>query len=170
MSAVVIVAILFIVPAVFNIISTQAAKHDSPTTDHFVMRPGGGTAVIGWICSIFFMICIIWSSLAGQFSGFLAVVFGCLFIIGILLILMPVKGFWDVTVDGDNVTSTRLWVFRKTIRISDIDYCSVNSSGIHIYLKDGRKAMTIDSMSTNISNWEKRMKAAGIEIRRPKQY
>lgn len=165
MNVISIILVLFIVPAVLNLISTRAAKVSSPSIEHFIMSPAGSISVLGWLCAIFFMVCIIGSSRAGQFNGFLAVVFGTLFGIGILLILAPVRGFWDVTVDGDKVTSSRVWVVKKTIEIQDIDYCVDNRGGIQIYLKDGRKAMSIDSMSTNLSNWRERMKKESIEIR-----
>lgn len=165
MNVIGIILVLFIVPAVLNLITTRAAKVSSPSIEQFVMSPAGTISMLGWLCAIFFMVCIIGSSLSGQFNGFLAIVFGTLFGLGILLILAPVRGFWDVSVDGDKVTSSRVWVVRKTIEIQDIDYCQENRGGIQIYLKDGHKAMSIDGMSTNLANWRERMKKEGIEIR-----
>lgn len=161
-----LVLIAFIVPAALNIITTRAAKNNTASLTHFIMRPSGDIAMVGWICAIFFMFCIIGSIYAGQFSNFLKVVFITLFIAGLLLIMAPVKGFWDVEVDGNKVTSSRVWVLKKTIDIQDIDHCVLKKGGYEIYLKStGRKAMGIDSMSTNLANWKKRMAKEGIEIR-----
>lgn len=162
-----IVLIAFIVPAALNLISARAAKSTTSSITHFIMRPSGDLATIGWVGAVFFMFCIIGSIYAGQFTSFLKCVFLTLFIISLLLIMAPVKGFWDVTVDGSKVTSSRVWLIRKTIDIGDIDYCYQNKGGYHIHLKGKRrKAMSIDGMSTNLRNWEKRMKKEDIEIRR----
>ena len=161
-----IVLIAFIVPAVLNIISARASRSNTASVISFTMSPSKDLSIVGWLCAIFFMFCIIGSVYAEQFRGYLKVIFVSLFAIGLLLILAPVKGFWDVTVDGDTVTSSRVWLLKKTVNISDIDYCTVNRGGYHIFLKDGSgKAMSIDGMSTNLSNWEKRMEKEGIEIR-----
>lgn len=166
MNIIALVLVLFIVPAVMNILTARAAKSNAPSAEHFVMAPTGIISLLGWVCAGFFMVCIIGSSMSGQFSGFLALVFGSLFVIGLLLILAPVRGFWDVTVDGDKVTSSRLWMFKKSFNFDDIDYCVNKKGGMRVYLK-GRSgpAVTIDDMSTNIRNWEKRLVQAGIEIR-----
>ena len=161
-----IVLIAFIVPAMLNLITSRAARNNTSSIKHFVMSPAKDIAMVGWLCAIFFMFCIIGSIYAGQFNSFLRIVFITLFIVGLLLIMAPVRGFWDVTVDGSKVTSSRVWLIRKTIDIGDIDYCDLNKGGYHIHLKGEKgKAMSIDSMSTNLRNWERRMEKEGIEIR-----
>lgn len=166
MNIISIAVIAFVVPAILNRLSVKAAESSSGTTDHFTMRPMKEISSIGWAGAGFFLFCIIGSSLAGQFDGFLAVVFGGLFLLGVLLILLPVKGFWEVRVDGDIMVSVRLWIIRKTISIKDIDHCILHKGGYQIFLKGQRmRALSIDGLSSNTEIFEERMKQEGIEIR-----
>ena len=87
-----------------------------------------------------------------------------MFALGMLLVVAPMKGFWDETVSDNTITVSRLWVFKKTFNISDIEYCKARRGGISVYV-NGRKAFQIDSMSTNTSNFIKRMEKEGIEVR-----
>ena len=74
------------------------------------------------------------------------------------------QGFCDEVVEDNTVTIRRLWVFKKTFNISDIEYCKARRNGINIYV-NGRKAFQIDRMSTNTSNFIRRMEKEGIEVR-----
>lgn len=165
MSIISALIVLFVVPAVLSYLTGKTEKSDNDSTEHFVMRPIRELSKLGAIGSAFFMFCIIGAYYAGQLGGFLIVVFGGVFCLGLLLILVTIRGFWDVTVDGCKVTSSRLWIFRKTIDIRDIDHCVMTRGGINVFLKgQSRKAMSIDSLSSNQENWERRMREEGIEI------
>ena len=130
------------------------------------MKPTKAILLAGWPCTILFLFCIIGSSLGGQFKGLTAAVFSIMFLVGVMLILTPVKGFYDTEVDGDLMKSSRFWLIKKTTNIPDIDYCIRTRSGIYVYVHgEKKKALLIDGMSTNLQNFEKRMEVEGIEIK-----
>ena len=130
------------------------------------MRPFRELAIIGWTGTVFFAGCLVLSKTSNQLDAFTLCVFGGLLGISLILVLAPTKGFWDASVKDDTITISRLWVFRKTVNISDIDYCTIKKGGINVYTKGKRrKVFQIDGMSTNISNFEKRMEKEGIDLR-----
>lgn len=158
--------IAYIVPTVLSYLSGKKINSDTESIYCFTMRCVKEIASVGWVGAGFFLFCIIGSSIAKQFDGFLMVVFGGLFLLGVLLILVTVEGFWEVKVEDNKVTRRILWVFNKTILISDIDYCIYNRGGYQIFVKGSkRKAIGIDGYFCNTENWEKRMDIEGIEIR-----
>ena len=121
MSLITILIIALVVPALLSWLSGKSNAINTDSTQQFDMRPGRAISVIGIIGAAFFLFCIIGASIAGALEGYLIAIFGGLFLLGIFVILLPVKGFWEVTVNGDKVTSSRFWIFRKTIDIHDME-------------------------------------------------
>ena len=161
--------IAYIVPVLLSCLTIKADKKTTDSIENFEMRPITDISKIGWLVAGFFLFCIIGSSSAEQFEGVTAGIFVVLFALGIFLILAPTRGFWDVVVRDDKVTSSRLWIFKKHINIKDIDYCQLGAGGYHVYVKGKRgKALSIDGMSNNTDNWEVLMEREGIEIRMSK--
>lgn len=154
---------IFIVPVVLNIMS---GKITTESIEKFDMAlPKTSFLGLGSICCVFFGGCLYGTISSGQSSPGTLGIFGSLFALGILLIIAPIKGFWGNSVDGDNLNSTRLWLFKKTIKISEIDHCVMTRGGLKIYLKgQKRKAMGVDSMAENIGNFMERMKKEGIPV------
>lgn len=157
--------VIFVVSFVLSSLSAKAKRVTTTSIYEFVMRPVKDLAGIGAFCGAVFLFFMIGAKLGEQLEGFVAIVFGSLFGLSILLVLATIAGFWDVTVDGNRVTSSRLWIIRKTIDIQDIDRCVEERGGIKIYLKGKKhKSMSIDSMSGNLDNWYRRMEHEGIPV------
>ena len=157
--------IIFVVPVALNLLADSAKKVRTASINHFEMRPAKELSYVGIAGGAFFGMCIIGSYLGGELDGILAAGFGILFAFSIMLILAPVKGFWDAKVDGDTLSMTRLWCIKKSVSIKDISHCTRTKGGTHIYLKGKKKkAFSVDGMSTNLRNFEKRMEKEGIEI------
>ena len=166
MGYIITILIAFLVPVVLNVLTAIASRNTTDSIYHFTMKPTKAILIIGWPCTILFLVCIIGSNMAGKFTGWLAWVFSIMFIVGVILVLTPVKGFYDTVVDGDIMTSTRLWLIKKTISIKDISYCTRTQNGISVYVKNSdKKALLIDGLSTNLSNFMERMQVEGIEVR-----
>ena len=82
--------------------------------------------------------------------------------------LAPVKGVWDIVVDGDDVTVIKAFVFKRHWKISNISYCKAKRGGMNVYVEGRRrKAFFIDGMTDHYSNFVKRMEKEGKEIRFP---
>ena len=157
---------ILIIQPILDAVSAKGKSNKTRSIYCFNMRPFKELAIIGWIGTVFFSGCLVLSKMVNQLDSFPLCVFGGLLGISLILVLAPVKGFWDATVKDNTITVSRLWVFRKTVNISDIDYCTIKKGGINVYIKGKRrKAFQIDGMSTNITNFEKRMEKEGIEIR-----
>lgn len=127
------------------------------------MRPYPGIAGIG-AALILFLIFITYMTYDNEpFKALEKAMIISLSTLGVFIMLLPIKGFWDVTVDGDMVISSRLWIIKKKVWIADIDYCIRINRGILIY-SNGSPLFGIDGISTNIRNFEKRMRKENVAI------
>lgn len=82
--------------------------------------------------------------------------------------LAPVKGVWDIVVDGDDVTVIKAFIFKRHWKISNISYCKAKRGGMNVYVEGRRrKAFFVDAMTDHYSNFVKRMEKEGKEIRYP---
>lgn len=157
---------VFLVPVAMNIITNRTVKSNTSSLNDFCMKPPKETAVIGAVLVIFIGGMVLLSYKNGQLNKLIAFMATSLIILGILLMLLPVKGFWDVTVKNDKVTSSRLWVVSRGISIDSIDHCVSSNNGILVYVRGSDKpVIAIEKMFTNVKNFEKRMDKEGIEIR-----
>ncbi len=95
----------------------------------------------------------------------MVVIIGVAFALGLVCFLYPMPGFWDIVVDGDDISVIKFWVFRKSFKISDIEKCIMLTGDIRIYSK-GRKraAFMIDAMMNGVNNFLKRMDKEGIPV------
>ena len=158
------IVIALIIPAM---IVGSAGKQTATSTSSFSMKINFSTGLRIMIILgvLLFGGCIIGSSIAGQFNGFTAIIFVALFLLCILLLFVQSKGFWESEVEGDALKSTHLWFMKKTINIKDIDHCIVTRNGISVYVKGSQKrAILIDSMSSNTKLFEQRMREEGINV------
>ena len=145
--------IIFIVPAVLNL----ASSTQTDSTEHFTMAPSKNVSKKGWAASVVAMITF-WF-----FPKPVTLILAPLFIWGLIMMLLPVKGFRSVTVDGDRLITSRLWVKRKTDRFDEIDRCVHNKYGYRLY----RKGIFITAAGrryTNLSNLEMRLRRQNTRI------
>ena len=70
---------------------------------------------------------------------------------------------WKVDVKNDLLTKTRLWLFTRSVKISDIDRCEQAAFGMNIYIKT-RKALSIDYNCSNRKTLLKRIETEGNNI------
>ena len=52
--------------------------------------------------------------------------------------IAPLKGVWEIKVEGDNITVIKMFIFRRYWKISDISYCKMKRGGMNVYV-NGRK-------------------------------
>lgn len=165
MSVIIMAIIAYIIPAILSYISGKASDSDTKSLNHFTMRPVKEISTIGLMGAPFFLLCIIGSSIANQLEGYLIDIFGGLFMLSVFLILIPIKGIWEVSVDGDIVTRRVMWIFKKNFDIHDIEYCTMSRGGYKVFVKGkNNKAFSIDGLFSNTENWEQRMEKEGVKI------
>ncbi|MBR0308405.1 MAG: hypothetical protein IJH92_05890 [Mogibacterium sp.] len=154
------------VPAVLNVIMNRNVKNSTKSLNDFCMKPPGEAAVIGAALIVFIGLTAILTFRNGQMKTVLTVITALLLALGVFLMLLPVNGFWSVSVKGDRVRSSRLWVFVRTLDISGIDHCVRDRNGMIIYGKDDiGVTISVEGICTNFRNLEQRMKKEGIEVR-----
>lgn len=73
---------------------------------------------------------------------------------GFLLMIAPIKGVWDIIVDGDDITVVKAFVFKRHWKFSDIICGRVTRGGMKIYVEGRkRKAFFVDGMCEGYSNF-----------------
>ena len=94
-----------------------------------------------------------------------------LFVMGVVCLLYPMPRFWDIVVDGDDITVIKLWLFKKSFKISEIEKCIMQTGDVRVYCKGKKRAaFMFDAMMNGVNNFLKRMDKEGIlvEDNRPK--
>ena len=85
--------------------------------------------------------------------------------------IAPLKGVWEIKVEGDNITAIKMFIFRRYWKISDISYCKMKRGGMNVYVNGRKKkAFFVDGMTDHFDNFIKRIEKEGKEIiiREPK--
>lgn len=83
----------------------------------------------------------------------------------LFLALSVVPGFWEMSVDQDDVTITKLFVFKRHWKISEIERCVLVTGEARVYVR-GRKRMAflVDGMFDNFATFIARMEKEQIPI------
>ena len=82
-----------------------------------------------------------------------------------MLMVAPIKGVWDVIVDGDDITIVKAFIFKRHWKFSDITYGKVTRGGMKVYVEGRkRKAFFVDRMCDGFSNFLKRMEKEEKEV------
>ena len=72
--------------------------------------------------------------------------------------IAPLKGVWEIKVEGDNITVIKMFIFRRYWKISDISYCKMKRGGMNVYVNGRKKkAFFVDGMTDHFDNFIKRM-------------
>lgn len=90
---------------------------------------------------------------------------GMIFALGLVCFLYPMPGFWDIVVDGEDITVIKLWLFRKSFKISEIDKVVMKIGDMRVYIKGKKRpAFMVDAMMKGVNNFLKRMDKEGIPV------
>lgn len=82
-------------------------------------------------------------------------------IIGFFLLLLRINGFCSYSLEPDSIMARKLFIFRKVVRMSEIQSIEQKSDRIQINLKNGKK-LSIDFMFENLEYLIKILKQNGI--------
>lgn len=84
---------------------------------------------------------------------------------GLLLCMLAIPGFWELSVDQDDVTIRKLFRIRTYWKISEIERCVSTEGELRVYVK-GRKrtAFLVNCMFDNYNTFVDRMNAEMIPI------
>lgn len=163
--------VTFIVSIVLNLLTRRLNERVKTTSlKKFIIRAPKDFIVLG----VADMVMVIGIYAYGLYSGekFSAMMHGCLIFLatpGLLLMFAPIKGFWDVIVDNDDITVVKAFIYKRHWKFSEIEYCRTTRGGIKAYVKGRRrKAFFVDAMVEGSGNFRKRVEKEGIPIYFPK--
>lgn len=113
---------------------------------------------------------LIWGELTNQLNIFYIIVLFLGALPGLLLMILPIAGVWEVQVDGDNIEAIKLFVFKKHFLFSEITHCKETRGGWKVYV-NGRhkKAFFVDRMMEGANLFLKRIEKANIPIEEMKR-
>ncbi len=163
--------VAFIVSIVLNLLTKRVNERvKTRSIKKFIVRAPVDFVVlgiIGTVCSLG-ILCGIYIQ-EGKLHLIACLSVGSIGILGILLMLAPVKGFWDIIIDEDDITIVKAFIFKRHWKFSEIEYCKTTRGGIKVYVKGRkRKAFFVDGMVEGSGNFRRRVEKEGIAIHYPK--
>ena len=158
----------FVVTIVLKLVLDRNQKSTrSSDKYHFTARCGRAMIPVGCGGIGLFTLIEVGAYLSHQEMPLLLTVLMAIFIAlpGLLLCLSTVPGFWEVRVDGDDVTITKLFVIKRHWKISDIEWCKAVTGEMRVYVR-GRKRMAflVDGLFINYGTFVDRMNLEHIPI------
>lgn len=94
------------------------------------------------------------------------IVMSILFAMGLVLLIETLPGADEIYVDHNDIIVQHAWFYKKHWTFLQIEYTTIDRKGIHVYVKDRkRQAFVVDNLCNGMSNFSKRLKHEGIEIR-----
>ncbi len=158
-----ILFVIYIVPLSLDLIFVSANRKKGGPGKNFDVRPNSSLAFTGALFGGFSTACAYGAYVSGQLDKPLLAIYGSFIVISVLLMLAPVKHFWDQRVTDDSITAYRLWCIKRTVLLKDIDRCVMKRGGLDLYSK-GRRVMFVDGLSNNIMWLCKRIEKNGVKI------
>lgn len=149
----------FIVAGVLDILTARSQKVAN-STEKFIVRAPLYMAGIGTIGMVVCLGILIGASVEEEHLPVFIIVL--LMIVGVLpslfLMVVPIKGIWDVIVDGDDITVVKAFIYKRHWKFSDITYGKLTRGGMKIYVEGReRKAFFVDGMCNGFLTFLQRM-------------
>ena len=150
-----------------NGLISKKSRKKTGALKKFVVRAPLDFAGLGTIVMIIVIGALVFAQVENQDIPLPIMVIFILVVIipGFLLMVAPIKGVWDIIVDGDDITVVKAFIFKRHWKFSDISYGKVTRGGMKIYVEGGKKkAFFVDGMCEHFSNFMKRMEKEGKNI------
>ena len=166
-----ILIVAFIVTGIMDLLAKKSRKKTG-ALKKFVVRAPLDFAGLGTIVMIIAIGALVFAEVENQHIPLpIMVIFIVVVIVpGFLLMIAPIKGVWDIIVDGDDITVVKAFVFKRHWKFSDIICGRVTRGGMKIYVEGRkRKAFFVDGMCEGYSNFLKRMEKEEKEMDCPKE-
>lgn len=163
--------VAFIVTGILDLLAKKS-KRKTASSKKIVVRAPLDFAGLGTIVMIIAIGALVFAEVENQHIPLpIMVIFIVVVIVpGFLLMIAPIKGVWDIIVDGDDITVVKAFVFKRHWKFSDIICGRVTRGGMKIYVEGRkRKAFFVDGMCEGYSNFLKRMEKEEKEMDCPKE-
>ena len=163
--------VAFIVTGILDLLAKKS-KRKTASSKKFVVIAPLDFAGLGTLVMIIAIGALVFAEVENQHIPLpIMVIFIVVVIVpGFLLMIAPIKGVWDIIVDGDDITVVKAFVFKRHWKFSDIICGRVTRGGMKIYVEGRkRKAFFVDGMCEGYSNFLKRMEKEEKEMDCPKE-
>lgn len=156
----------FIVMGILDLFSIKG-KRKTASLKKFVVRAPLDIAALGVIGMLVAIGILVFVEVENQEIPLSVMVIFTVVVIGpaVLAMLGPIKGVWDVIVDGDDITVVKAFILKSHWKFSEIRCGRATRGGMKIYV-EGRKRMAffVDGMCEGYGNFLKRMEKEEKEI------
>lgn len=142
-------------------------KNYTKSLNKFTIRTGKSMVMIGLlgfvVTTLILLLCLYQDD---NFPMVMTVCFILFYGMSLLSFLYPAPRFWDIVVDGDDITIIKFFIFKKKTAFSEMEKVEIaNNNYLKIY-KNGRKKafFLIDPMMNGKNNFLKRIEKENIPL------
>jgi len=140
-------------------------KESEMTEEKFLIKLSSGYFFLGVAVTIVGVGIMVWGKIENDLSVGLAIMLALATMPGLILMIFPLSGIWEVLVDQGNITVTKCFIFKKHFHFSEITHCKHTRGGWKVYVRDRkRKAFFVDRMMDGAGLFLKRIEAANIPV------
>lgn len=109
--------------------------------------------ILAGISIVLALLCYLDNDIYGAYFGV------PLILLGLFCMAATIPGFWDILVDGDNITVVLCWIIKKHFKFSEIRCVVFRYGEAWVYInKRKRRAFMVDTWNVNYDVFEKRLK------------
>ena len=129
-----ILIVAFIVTGIMDLLAKKSRKKTG-ALKKFVVRAPLDFAGLGTIVMIIVIGALVFAQVENQDIPLPIMVIFILVVIipGFLPMVAPIKGVWDIIVDGDDITVVKAFIFKRHWKFSDISYGKVLFSTLLVH-------------------------------------
>ena len=133
--------VAFIVTGILDLLAKKVRENS--IIEKFVVRAPLDFAGLGTIVMIIAIGALVFAEVENQHIPLpIMVIFIVVVIVpGFLLMIAPIKGVWDIIVDGDDITVVKAFVFKTSLEVSDIICGRVTRGGMKYMWKEEREKL-----------------------------
>ena len=158
--------IITIVPFVLDILKYKSEpKNYTRSLNKFTIRTGNSMILIGvgWFV-ITSALLMGWIYFDEEFSSAAIGLFVVFYFLSLLSFLYATPRFWDIVVDGDDITVIKLFILKKQTKFSELSKVEIANNNYIKVFKSGRKRtfFLIDPMMKGKNNFLKRIEKENI--------
>ena len=159
--------IVTIVPFILDILNLKnESKNYTKSLNKFIIRTGKsiiGIGIIWFVLSSVILVGVLHQE-GVEFTPAIAGMFVFFYFLALISFLYAVPRFWDIVVDGDDITIIKFFIFTKKTAFSEITKVEIAKNNYLKIYKNGREKafFLIDPMMNGKNNFLKRIEKENI--------
>lgn len=160
------VIVAYIVLVVLDLLTMRSEKKSKRRSQkRFVVKAPSSMMWLGIVGLSVLVAIFVGAEFTGESGLYMNVMASIGSIPCLMAMVAPIKGLWDVRVDGDDITIVKLFIFRKSFKFSKITRMKQRRGGFKVYVEGRtRMAFYLDAMNEGVDLFMKRAEKEGIDI------